>query len=127
GEDRRRSLVDGAVGRGDERVRGRDHLVAGRDPGAMAEKMEAGGAARDGGRVRCPDRLREELLETVDRRPQRQAAGAHDPERALLLALGEPRRRQADLARDRSHALARTSTWSSQLLQVSSSPLTVAR
>ena len=46
GEDRRRPLVDEAVGRGDERVRRRDHLVA---------LLEARRSRRAGAAPRCPD------------------------------------------------------------------------
>ena len=44
GEDRRRPVVDEAVGRGDERVRRRDHLVALPQPGDHAEQVQPGGA-----------------------------------------------------------------------------------
>ena len=69
----------------------------------------------------APTVLGEQLLEAVDRRPERQPARAQHFEHELFLALVEPRRRERDLANGRGHALARASTTSSHVLQCSSS------
>ena len=70
GEDGRRALEDEAVRARDERERRGDDLVAGAEAGEVAEEVQARGAARDGGGIRCPHALGEELLEAVDRRPE---------------------------------------------------------
>ena len=96
GEHRRRPFVDRAVGRRDEGVRRGDDLVAGSDAGCDAEQVEPRRAARDGGGVRSADRLGERLLETVDRRAEREAAGPEHLGDELGLPLVEPRARERD-------------------------------
>ena len=95
------ALVQEAVRARGERVRRRDDLVAGPDPGRDAEQMQARGARGDGGRVGRADALGHELLEAVDRRPERESARAQHLEHELLLALAEIRPRE----RDRRHLL----------------------
>ena len=99
GEDRRRAFVDRAVGRRDERVRRRDHLVTGLDAGRDAEQVQAGGAAGDRRCVRRLHRRGKRLLEAVDRRAERQPARPQHLDDELLLPLVEPGRRQPDLPR----------------------------
>ena len=127
-----RAFVDRAVRRGDERVGRRDHLVARTDSRRDTEEMQACRTARDGGRVGRLDSLREQLLETIDRRAKREPPRPQHLERELLLALVEPGCGEPDLANGRGHApadaLARAeSTTSSHEPQRSSIPLTVAR
>ena len=100
-EDRDAALVHEAVRRRGEGVRRRDHLVARPDAGRDAEQMQARRAGGDGRRVRRADALGDELLEPVDRRPEREPAGAQHLEDELLLALAEIRPRE----RDRRHLL----------------------
>jgi hypothetical protein len=126
-EDRRRTLVDRAVGGRDEGIGRRDHLVPGRDAGGDAEQVQPRRPARERSRVRRAHGLREQLLEPVDRRAEREPARAEHVDDELLLALVEPGRRQPDLAGGRRHALARAvSTTSSQWLQRSLRPFTVS-
>ena len=131
GEHRRRPFVDRAVGRRDEGVRRRDDLVAGSDSGCDAEQVEPRRAARNGGGVRGADRLGERLLETVDRRAEREAAGPEHLGDELGLPLVEPRARERDRP-DGRHAKSYAaegdiSTTSSQWLQRSVRPSTVSR
>src|SRR6266540_2061051 len=131
-EDRRRTLEDEAVRRGDERERRCDHLVAGPDAGDVAEQMESGGAARDCGCVRHADSLGEELLEPVDRRSEREAPGAQDFEDELLLPFVGPGARERDLTRRVTQASAAAGAgegfaYSSHCAQRSLFPFTVSR
>ena len=77
-EDRHAALEDEAVRRRDERDRRRDHLVPGLDARDVAEHVQPGRPTRNRGRVRRADALGEQLLEALDRRPERQPAGAQD-------------------------------------------------
>ena len=70
-------------------------------PAVIAEQMQARGSRGDGRRVRSADALGDELLEAVDRRPEREPARAQHLEHELLLALAEIRPRE----RDRRHLL----------------------
>ena len=128
-EHGRRALVDRAVRRGDERVRARDHLVAGLESGRDAEEVQSRRAARHGSRVRRADRLGERLLEALDRRAEREPARVEDLGDELLLAIVDPGCAQADdAARGLVHARAGAiSTTSSQSVQRSSMPFTAAR
>ena len=131
GEDRSPALVEEAVRARRERVRRRDHLVARPDAGRDAEQVQAGGSRRDGGRVRRADPLGHELLEAVDRRPEREPARAQHLEHELLLALAEVRPRE----RDRRHLLlhhacrlrSRPARTRATALQRSLRPCTVSR
>ena len=96
GEHGRRALVDRAVRRGDERVRRRDHLVAGADAGEAHAEVQAGRAGRDRRAVRRADRVGEQRLEARAGRPERQPARAQHLEHELLVALVDPRRGEVD-------------------------------
>src|SRR4029453_5581825 len=69
---------DEAVRRRAEGDRGCDPLVPRLHTGDVAEHVQPRRPARDRGRVRCADALGQQLLETLDRRPQREAARAQD-------------------------------------------------
>ena len=127
GEDGDAALVHEAVRRRSERVRRRDHLVARLDAGGDAEQMETGGPGRDRGRVRRADPRREELLEPVDHRTERQAPGTHDLDDELFLALVEERPRERDRADFLLHASVRLGAYSSHWAQRSLRPCTVSR
>ncbi len=127
GEYRDAALVHEAVRRRRERVRRRDHLVAGADAGGDAEEMEACRPGRDRGRVRRADLRREELLEAVDHRPEREPARAHDLEHELRLALVEVRPRERDRTDFLLHACVRLGAYSSHCAQRSLRPCTVSR
>ena len=100
-EDGSPALVEEAVRARGERVRRRDDLITRPDPGRDAEQMQACGARGDGRCVGGADALGQELLEAVDRRPEREPARAQHLEDQLLLALAEVRPRK----RDRRHFL----------------------
>src|SRR5512133_137586 len=92
--------------------------------------MQAGGAARERGRVGRADPCGDLLLEAVDPRAERQPPRAQDFEHELFLTLVEPRARERDLAYCFSHACARTGSvdaYSSQCDQRSLCPRTVSR
>ncbi len=130
GEHRRRTLVDEAVGRGDERVRRRDHLVALAQATDRGEQVQPARARRDGGRVGRADLLREGTLEALDRRAERQPARPEHLEDELLVPLVHVRGRERDALRVGSHASAAvcpTATRSSQWPQRSLLPRTVSR
>ncbi len=132
GEHRSRALVDEAVGRRGERVRGRDHLVARSDAGGDAQQVQARGSGRDGGRVRRADLRCDHLLEAVDRRAEREPTGPEDFDDRLLFPLVEIRPRQRDGARFLwphflLHASARVGAYSSHWPQRSLRPWTVSR
>ena len=67
-------------------------------PAMRAQEMQARGRARDGGRVGRADPLGDHLLEALDRRPEREPAGAKHLEDELLLPLVEERARERYLA-----------------------------
>ena len=117
-EDGHRAFVDEAVGRGDEGVRRGDHLVPLPEAADHREQVQARGARGDGSRERRSDLLGEELLEAVDRRPEREPPRPKHLEHELLVALVEVRRRERDRPRGGSHAwagvLSPTATRSSQ-------------
>ena len=107
GEDRRRALVEDAVGRGDERDRRRDDLVALADAGGAHEQVEAGRAARDRDGVLAVAERRERLLEAARVRAEPEDARAQRREHELLLLRPEVRARERNLARRLDlHALA---------------------
>jgi hypothetical protein len=89
-EDGRRSLVEDAVRGGDERERGRNHLVAWPEPRQPNGEVKAGSSTRDRGDVRRGQALCQRQLEAIERWPERQAAGAQHCEDELLLPLPEP-------------------------------------
>src|SRR5262249_24507673 len=95
-EDRRRALEDEAVRRCRERDGRRDRLVAGPEPGRPCQQMQPRGSARDGRRIRRPDPVCDQLLEAIDRRPEREPPGAQHLEYELFFALVEKRPRQRD-------------------------------
>ncbi len=78
GEHRPPALEDEAVRSGHEGDRRRDHLVPLLHAGDVAEHVQACGTARHRGGVRSADALGEQLLEPLDRRPQREPAGAEN-------------------------------------------------
>ena len=131
GEHGSRALEDEAVRRRDERDRGGDDLVALPQPEPVAEQMEAGGSARHGHGVRRTDALREELLEAVDHRPQREPAGPQHLEHELLLALADIGLGERDPPEGGAHASAGVRSgmeaYSSQWAQRSPPPRTVSR
>src|SRR5207249_4120824 len=113
-----------------ERVGRRNHLVAGRDPGRDAQQVQSGGTRGDGRRVRSADALRDELLEPVDGRPEREPARAEHFQDELLLALPEVRPRERDRLHFLSHACSAAfaaGANSSHWLQRSLRPWTVSR
>ena len=130
-EHGRRAFVDEAVGGSDERVRRRDHLVALPHAGDPAQQMEPCRPRGDGGRVRRADLLGEELLEAVDRRPEREPPGAEHLEDELFVPLVQEREREGYGVGRCLHAsagvLLPTSTRSSQCPQRSLLPRTVSR
>ena len=65
-------------------------------PAVTHEQVQAGGAGRDRRRVRRADPRGEQLLEAVDRRPEREPARAAAPRHELFLALVDVRPRQRD-------------------------------
>ena len=85
------------------------------------------GRGDDGGCVRHAELRREELLEAVDRRTERQPPGAHDLHHELFLALVEERPRQRDRTDFLLHALVRLGAYSSHWAQRSLRPCTVSR
>ena len=127
GEDRRRAFVDRAVRRGDERVRRRDHLVAGADAREPHAEMQAGGSGRDGGAVRRVDRVSEQRLEARAHRAEREPARAQHLEHELLVALVDPRCAEVDASVAVRQLRASCGTGSSQCDQRSLFPRTVSR
>src|SRR5580765_7677810 len=90
--------------------------------------METGGPGRHSRRVRRADRLREQLLETVDRRPERQLPGAKHLEHELLLALVEERPGERDPPLLELHAwVFAAGAYSSHCAHRSVRPCTVSR
>ncbi len=96
GEDGRRSLVHRAVRRRDERVRRRDHLVAGAHAGEMHAEMKAGCPRRDRSAIRRAGGVGEHLLEPGPHRAEREPPGPKHLEHELLVPLVDPRRRERD-------------------------------
>ena len=92
----RGALVDDHVGAGDERERGRDHLVAVADADGAQREVQPGRPARDGAGVAGADARARTPLELGQQRPERQPAGAQHLEHALLLGLAEHRARERD-------------------------------
>src|SRR5581483_7795751 len=108
------ALVHEAIRARGERVRRRDHLVSRSDAGRDTEQVESGGAGGDRGRVGRTHALRDELLEPVDRRPEREPARAKHLEDELLLPLAEVRPRERDPADLLPHARFVAGAYSSQ-------------
>ncbi len=128
GKDGCPAFLDEAVRRRRERVRRRDHLVAGLDARDDAEQMQSGRAGRNRGGVRRTRACGKEFLEAVDRRPEREPAGAHHLEDELFLALVEVRPRERDRANFLLHACVfAAGAYSSQCAQRSPRPRTVSR
>ena len=90
-EDRRRAFEDEAVGGGDERERRGDRLVSRPKPGDSCKEVQARGAARDRGRKGGADPLGDQLLEALDRRPEREPPGAQHFDHELFLTLVQQR------------------------------------
>ena len=102
GEDRRRTLVENAVRRGDERERRGDRLVARPETGEADAEVQPRRAARDRGHEGRADPLGEGVLEALDHGPEREPPGAEHLEDELLLSRANPRARERDrLARGR--------------------------
>src|SRR6266550_255407 len=128
GEDRRGALEDEAVRGGREGQRRGDRFVAGPEPGATREEVQARGAARDRDGVRRPDALGDELLEAVDRRAEREPPGAQHLEHELLLALIQQRASKRDRAQAGAQASAGAGVaYSSHCAQRSLRPRAVSR
>src|SRR3954453_13100052 len=127
-EDRSRTLEDEAVRARGERDRRRDRLVAGAQAGASRQHVQSGGAARNGRDVGRADALGDQLLEAVDRRPERQPPGAQHLEDELLLPLVQQRTRKRYLAEARAQAPAGAGVaYSSHCAQRSLPPRAVSR
>jgi hypothetical protein len=120
GKDRAGSLEDEAIGRSDERERGRDRLVTRSETCDARQQMEAGRSARHRGCVRGVDASGDQLLEAVDRRPEGESAGAQHLQHELFFAAVEVDARERDRVGRGGrgllgHASARAvATWSSQ-------------
>ena len=100
----------------------------GPSPAIRAEQVQAGGAAGDGGHVGRADPLGHQLLEAVDRRPEREPPGAQHLEHELLLPLVEQRARERDLAEAGAQASAGAGVaYSSHWAQRSLRPRAVSR
>ena len=89
GEHRTCALVEGDVRAGDERERRRDHLVAVPDADGAQREVQAGGAGRDGARVRGADARGEGRSNAPSIGPERQPARSQHLEHELLLALAD--------------------------------------
>ena len=91
GEHRPRALVQHGVGRGDERERARDDLVAVAHADRAQRQVQPGGAAGDRAGVRRAERARRSAARTPHARPERELARAqHLEHRALLLLARAP-------------------------------------
>src|SRR5204863_8554478 len=112
-----------------ERERRGDHLVTRADSRVSHAEVQSGGAARDRGRVKRADPLREEALELLRHWPEREASRPEHLRDELDLALADHGLRERDLASvGGSHASARApATKSSQWAHRSLRPLTVSR
>ena len=107
GEHGRRPLVEHHVGRGDERDRRRDDLVARTDAGRPHQQVQPGRAARDGDGVLAAAEGRELLLEVARVRAEPEDAGAQRGQDVLLLLRPDVGPRERYLARRLDvHALA---------------------
>ena len=91
GEHRRRAALPDRVGRGDERERGHDDLVAGADARGVQREVQRGRAARHGHRVGGADALGEGLLELAHARALRDPAGGDDRRDGGALVPGQVR------------------------------------
>jgi hypothetical protein len=96
GEHRSRALVENRVGRGDERERRRDDLLALPHADRAQREVQPGRAGRDGARVADPKPRGEGRLECGHARPEGELAGAQDLQHELLLARADHRSRERD-------------------------------
>jgi hypothetical protein len=104
GEDRARALVQDRVGRGDERERGRDHLVALSHAGRPQGQVERRRSRRYGARTAGADASGERLLEGGQAWTERKLAGAQDLDDRALLLLAEHWAGERDGLRDHGAA-----------------------
>src|SRR6266550_836967 len=121
-EHRRGALEDEAVRRRHERDRRRDRFVARPQARRACEQVKPRRAARDRGRVRRPDPLRDERLEPVDRRPERKATRPQHLQDELLLPLvqqrtGERYRPEAGAQASAGAGVAYSSHWAQRSLR----------
>src|SRR5699024_8793827 len=97
GENRLRSLIEDAVGRGDETEGAGHHLVALAPPQHPHPEVQRGGTARGHHRVRNAEPGGELALEALPDRPERELPRAQYLEDQLLLAAADIRLGQRDL------------------------------
>ena len=71
----------------------------GPSPAMRAQQVQPRGAARDGGREGCADALGDQLLEALDRRPEREPPGAQHLEHELFLPLVQQAARASGISR----------------------------
>src|SRR5439155_18359297 len=105
-----------------------DRLVAGPQVRREGQQVKPRRSARDRGRVRRPDPLRDQLLEPVDRRPERKPAGPQHLQDELLLPLVQQRTGERYLPEAGAQASAGAGVaYSSHWAQRSLRPRAVAR
>ena len=100
GEDRRRAALPDRVGRGDERQRRHDDLVAGADAGDVEREVQRGGAVGRRHGVGRADALGEGRLELGDPRALGDPAGGDDRRRRPRRPPRQRRARERDLHQD---------------------------